>query len=131
MLRPSQHAPRGVPCVYLGYDDVNNTYLVREWISGQVYYTADLTFHPHVFPYRTNREREATRVHQYDDAAPTLTMPSQIRIPAPPRPKSRRQRDYLSSAESTSTPYPTLILLQPASVPTTRLPMSRGLRPPS
>ena len=93
----TKHAPRGVPCVYLGYDDVNNTYLVREWISGQVYYTADLTFHPHVFPYRTNREREATRVHQYDDAAPTLTMPSQIRIPAPPRPKSRRQRDYLSS----------------------------------
>ena len=92
-----KHSPRGVPCVYLGYDDVNNTYLVRKWISGQVYYTADLTFHPRVFPYRTNPNREATRVHQYDDIAPTLTMPSEIRIPAAPRAKSRRQRDYLTS----------------------------------
>ena len=30
-----KHAPRGVACVYLGYDDVNNTYKVKEWTSGQ------------------------------------------------------------------------------------------------
>ena len=41
----AKHEPRGVAGVYLGYDDVNNTYLVKEWVTGKEYYTADLTFH--------------------------------------------------------------------------------------
>ena len=45
-----KHARRGIAGVYLGYDPVNNSYLVKEWESGQRYYTADLTFHPSTFP---------------------------------------------------------------------------------
>ena len=32
-----KHTPRGIACVYLGYDDVNNAYKVMEWVSGQIY----------------------------------------------------------------------------------------------
>ena len=65
-----KHAPRGVACVYLGYDDVNNAYKVMEWISGQEYYTADVTFHPNTFPYRANPNRTPTWLRQYHDIAP-------------------------------------------------------------
>ena len=39
-----KHAPRGIPCVYLGYNDVDNVYIVKEWVSRKTYYTADVTF---------------------------------------------------------------------------------------
>ena len=80
----SKHAPRGVACVYLGYDDINNTYLVREWKSGQVYYTHDLTFHPTTFPYRTNPGRTAIgALERYDEVAPHLLNPG-VRLPLGP-----------------------------------------------
>ena len=27
--------PRGAAAVYLGFDDINNTYLVKDWLTGQ------------------------------------------------------------------------------------------------
>jgi hypothetical protein len=50
-------AHRAVPAVYLGYDDSNNAYKVKEWTSGDVYFTADVTFHPNTFPYRADPSR--------------------------------------------------------------------------
>ena len=81
-------------CVYLGYDPMNNTYLVKEWVTGQRYYTADLTFHPETFPYRANPTRAIGLMNQYDDLAPHLTSPSSSRVAAPtaPRGKSTRMR---------------------------------------
>ena len=94
----SKHAPRGIASVYLGYDQINNCFLVKEWVSGQRYYTADLTFHPSTFPYRANPQRTIGNLEQYDDAAPHLT--SQLaRIEAVPakRGKSTRVSGYQHS----------------------------------
>ena len=68
-----KHAPRGVPCVYLGYDPRNNTYLVMEWKSGREYYTADLQFHKTVFPFRANPDRTLPSLNIWDDIAPHTT----------------------------------------------------------
>ena len=68
-----KHAPRGVPCVYLGYDPRNNTYLVMEWKSGREYYTADLQFHKTVFPFRANPDRTLPSLNVWDDIAPHTT----------------------------------------------------------
>ena len=68
-----KHAPRGVPCVYLGYDPRNNTYLVMEWKSGREYYTADLQFHKTVFPFRANPDRTLPSLNVWDDIAPHAT----------------------------------------------------------
>jgi hypothetical protein len=89
-------APRGVACVYLGYDAVNNTFLVKEWVTGQRYYTADLTFHPRTYPYRANPQRTIGLLNQYDDLSPHLTGPSGARDAAPtaPRGKSTRMRTF-------------------------------------
>ena len=105
-----KHAPRGIACVYLGYDDVNNAYKVKEWESGKRYYTADVTFYPHRFPYRANPRRMADFLHQYDDIAPHVTslMPQAQAehnaaardgaSPPAPRQPSERQRSYRYSA---------------------------------
>ena len=68
-----KHAPRGVACVYLGYDPRNNTYLVMEWKSGREYYTADLQFHKTVFPFRANPDRTLPSLNVWDDIAPHVT----------------------------------------------------------
>ena len=68
-----KHAPRGVACVYLGYDPRNNTYLVMEWKSGREYYTADLQFHKNVFPFRANPDRALPSLNIWDDIAPHTT----------------------------------------------------------
>jgi hypothetical protein len=68
-----KHAPRGVACVYLGYDPRNNTYLVMEWKSGREYYTADLQFHKTVFPFRANPDRTLPSLNIWDDIAPHTT----------------------------------------------------------
>jgi hypothetical protein len=90
-----KNAPRGIACVYLGYDPINNTYLVKEWVSGQRYYTADLTFHPAVFPYRDNPHRIIGTLNRYDELAPHLNHGENERIAAtlPPRGKSTRVRN--------------------------------------
>ena len=98
----------------LGYDTVNNAFLVREWESGQRYYTADVTFHPMTFPYRSNPDRLLSDLRQYDNFAPHITGGSSLKINYPfnrlpttedteeqvipllPR-QSRRQLDYTHS----------------------------------
>jgi hypothetical protein len=66
----AKHEPRGIACVYLGYEELNNVYKVKEWTTGQRYYTADVTFHCQKFPYRANPTRIQDYLHRYDDMAP-------------------------------------------------------------
>ena len=68
-----KHGRRGVACVYLGYDPVNNTYLVKEWETGEKYYTADIEPFPNIFPYRANPQRAIGSLNQYDDLGPNVT----------------------------------------------------------
>jgi histone deacetylase 1/2 len=70
-----KHEPRGVACVYLGYDDINNTYKVKEWATGVRYFTADLTFHPKTFPYRANPSRTPEWLTEFQDMAPHAITP--------------------------------------------------------
>lgn len=99
-----KHANRGIPCVYLGYDDVNNAFLVKEWVAGKVYYTADVTFHPLRYPYRANPERFSDYLHQYDPLAPdtTVTFPDfDASLPGPgPAPSTRPVRQRQPSAKA-------------------------------
>ena len=67
-----KHEPRGIACVYLGYDDANNTYKVKEWVTGKRYYTADLTFHANTFPYRSNPSRTPEWLNRFDHMAPRV-----------------------------------------------------------
>lgn len=69
----AKHGRRGIACVYLGYDPVNNTYLVMEWDSQKEYYTADVEFFPNVFPYRANLRHVIGGINQFDDLAPHAT----------------------------------------------------------
>lgn len=69
----AKHGRRGVACVYLGYDPVNNTYLVMEWESGREYYCADVEFFPNVFPYRSNPKQTVGSLNRFDDLAPHST----------------------------------------------------------
>ena len=62
-----KHDPRAIPCVWIGYDPVSNYFLVKEWTSAKVYYTADLTWHPKRFPYRADPQRPLQWLHQYED----------------------------------------------------------------
>ena len=94
----AKHEPRGIPCVYLGYDDVNNVYLVKEWTTGRKYWTADLEFHPSVFPYVANPDRSLPQLNQYNELAPYLTEPSLEVSEWVPR-ASVRQREYLRSGD--------------------------------
>ena len=73
-----KHGDRGVPCTFLGYDQDNNTFLVREIISGRRYYTADVTFHPSILPNRLPPS------HDFTHLAPAVTQPSEIIEPSIP-----------------------------------------------
>jgi hypothetical protein len=73
----AKHGDRGVACIFLGYDQNNNTFLVREISSGRRYYTADATFHPSVMPHRGGD------LTNFDHLAPFLTQ-SSLRIDAVP-----------------------------------------------
>ena len=42
----AKHEPRGIACIYLGFDELNNVFKVKEWTTGKRYYAADVTFHP-------------------------------------------------------------------------------------
>ena len=68
-----KHAPRGVACVYLGYQPDDNTYLVMDWKSGEEYYTSSVDFHPNIFPFRANPERVIGSINRWDDLAPHTT----------------------------------------------------------
>jgi hypothetical protein len=95
----NKHAPRGIPCVYLGYDDVNNAYKVKEWTSGLKYFTADVTFHPNTFPYQANPNRDRKWLQQYNGLAPHLDVeigenPRAGEGNDQPQRRSQRQRGY-------------------------------------
>jgi hypothetical protein len=80
-----KHEPRGVACVYLGYLDTSNSYRVKEWTTGRIYFTGDLVFHPTTFPYRANPERLLRLTTQLDDLAPHVL--SEARSVILPRPE--------------------------------------------
>jgi hypothetical protein len=94
----AKHEPRGIPCVYLGYDDRNNTYKVKEWTTGKIYYTADIDFHPRTFPYRANPQRAHGWLEEYNDIAPlSQALPSSPPVSSSDQPTARRsirQREY-------------------------------------
>jgi len=59
-----KHGRRAVACIYLGYDEASNTYIVRELGTSHAYHTADVTFHPHRFPYRDRPTNLEGYLHQ-------------------------------------------------------------------
>ena len=79
----NKHEGRGVASVYLGYDDVNNAYKVKEWATAKIYFTADVTFHPRTFPYRADPNRSARFVDMFTRDAPNITVaiPQEGQIP--------------------------------------------------
>ena len=91
-IERAKHEPRGVACVYLGYDDTNNAFKVMEWDSGRIYYTADGTWHPSVFPFRANPNRDRRYLNVFDYLSPLHAEA----IPLPPRSSSRIEQ-YLRS----------------------------------
>ncbi len=95
-----KHDNRGIPSVYLGYDDINNTFLIKEWTSGKKYWTADITFHPNRFPYRSNPTRMSDWLHQYDELAPYTTVPIKD-VPQIPLATPGKASDIIPAESST------------------------------
>ena len=97
-----KHGPRGVACVYLGYDDRNDQYKVKEWISGRIYYTGDAVFHPRVFPYRASPAISDQWIKEMDVLSPRVPVsannPAPHAMPTGPR-RSDRQHGYIYSGE--------------------------------
>jgi hypothetical protein len=95
-----KHDPRGVACVYLGYDDRNNQYKVKEWISGKIYYTGDCTFHPKIYPYRANPQFTEQWMNETDAVTPRVPVsqdnPAPHSMPTGPR-RSARMHEYQTS----------------------------------
>ena len=92
-----KHDPNGVACVYLGYDDRNDQYKVKEWISGKIYYTADGVFHPTIFPYRASPDYKSQWLNEMDSVSPRVPVsgdnPAPHAYPTGPR-RSDRQHGY-------------------------------------
>lgn len=99
----NKHEPRGIACVYLGYDDRNDQYKAKEWATGKVYYTADGTFHPNTFPYRATPERRLSWVSEHDALTPRIAVsanaPAPHCVPTGPR-RSLRQHGYQYSGNA-------------------------------
>ena len=95
-----KHGDRGIACVYLGYDDRNNQYKVKEWVSGRIYYTGDGKMFPHIFPYRASPSVAQGWISEMDALAPSQPVsqdnPAPHAMPTGPR-RSHRQRDYIFS----------------------------------
>lgn len=93
----AKHDPNGVACVYLGYDDRNDQYKVKEWISGAIYYTADGVFHPTIFPYRASPDYKSQWLNEMDSVSPRVPVsadnPAPHAYPTGPR-RSDRQHGY-------------------------------------
>jgi hypothetical protein len=66
----NKDAARAVVCVYLGFDDTSYQYIVKEWSTGTVFYTADADFQPSRFPYRANPDTMGEFLYQYEDIRP-------------------------------------------------------------
>ena len=74
-----KHEPRAIPGVYCGYDDVSGVFKLKDWATGRKYFTADVTFHVKVFPYRANPPRsllQSRRRSVYQDHAPYVSIES-------------------------------------------------------
>jgi hypothetical protein len=95
-----KHGPRGVACVYLGYDDRNDQFKVKEWLSGRIYYSGDAVFHPNVFPYRASPATSAQWIREMDLLSPRVPVsknnPAPHAMPTGPR-RSDRQHGYIYS----------------------------------
>jgi hypothetical protein len=96
----AKHDPRGVACVYLGYDDHNDQYKVKEWQSGRVYYVADCVFHPDIFPYRANPQYSQQWMNERDALTPRVPVSAPALAPhsmtTGPR-RSERMHDFYYS----------------------------------
>jgi len=66
----NKDAARAVVCVYLGFDDTSYQYIVKEWSTGTIFYTADADFQPTRFPYRANPNTMGEFLYQYEDIRP-------------------------------------------------------------
>ena len=90
---------QGVACVYLGYDDHNDQYKVKEWVPGRVYYTGDATFHPSVFPYRASPQYAQQWMNEIYSLTPSIPVAATDLAPNPmptgPR-RSIRMHDFHS-----------------------------------
>lgn len=86
-------AERAVASVYIGYDFTNDAYKVMEWTTGDIFYTAHVTFHPNTFPFRADPARSKPWV--YDHMAPPRSIP--VQETADLRPRSLRVRNYKES----------------------------------
>ena len=98
----AKHDPRGVACVYLGYDDHNDQYKVKEWQSGRVYYIADVVFHHDIFPYRANPQYSQQWMHERDALTPRVPVSAPNLAPhsmlTGPR-RSTRMHDFYYSGD--------------------------------
>ena len=96
----AKHDPRGIACVYLGYDDHNDQYKVKEWQSGRVYYIADCVFHPDIFPYRANPQYSQQWMNERDALTPRVPVSAPALAPhsmtTGPR-RSERMHDFYYS----------------------------------
>jgi hypothetical protein len=92
-----KHDPRGIPSVYLGFDDRNNQFIAMEWLSGKIRYVGDGTFHCGVFPFRANPARIPDWMNEHDRITPNSTPsdpnPDPHSLPTGPR-RSLRQHGY-------------------------------------
>ena len=89
-----KHGPRGIACVYHGYDDRNDQFKVKEWLTGRIYYTADGVFYPRIFPYRATPELSNKWIKEMDILSPSVPVsdsnPYPHSMPTGPR-RSMRQ----------------------------------------
>ena len=121
----AKHGRRGVACVYLGYDPVNNTYLVMDWATQGEYYCADVEFFPTVFPYRANPQTIVGSINRYDDLAPHCTdlMPEHenVQIRESARQKGYRFSGGVPIANIPDVDVPPGDLARPSDFPASRL----------
>jgi hypothetical protein len=62
-----KHEDRGIPCVLLWWDDVNNVYWVEAWVGKRIFTTADITtYHPCTFPYWSDEITSLARPKFYE-----------------------------------------------------------------
>lgn len=92
-----KHGEQGVPCVYLGYDDTNDQFKVKEWVSGRIYYTGTGKFHPTIFPYRASPQYAQRWMNEIDAVSPAIPVSEANLAPNPmltgPR-RSSRMHDF-------------------------------------
>ena len=97
-----KHGDRSIACVYLGYDDRNDSFKVKEWASGRIYYTGDATFFPRVFPYRASPTVSQQWINEMDKLVPGYPVsrdnPAPHAMPTGPR-RSMRQHGYHYSGD--------------------------------